>query len=183
MELNKYVATKLGDQAWSHLLNESGIGSKIYLAFRTYPDQEIIALVSAASKMMGTSVSAILEDFGEFIAPNLMKMYRHLIEPNWGTLDLIEHTEETIHHVVRAREPGAQPPALKCNRTGVDEVVITYSSPRKMCALVVGIAKGVAKYYNERILVNQPSCMLEGSSSCKISIRLFRTSPKFPSTS
>ena len=171
-ELKKYVTTKLGAEAWTNLLNESGIGPKIYLAFQTYPDQEAIAIVSTASKVTGGSIAAILEDFGVFITPDLMSMYKHLIKPAWRTLDLIEHTEETIHHLVRTRERGAQPPALKCSRGDTDEVIITYSSPRKMCALAVGIAKGVAKHYDEQIIVNQTSCMLEGSSSCKISIKL-----------
>ncbi|HEV8486504.1 MAG TPA: heme NO-binding domain-containing protein [Blastocatellia bacterium] len=171
-ELKKYVITKLGDQAWDNLLNESGIGTKIYLAFQTYPDQEAVALISTASKVTGESIPAILEDFGEFITPDLMAMYNHLIKPEWRTLDLIEHTEETIHHLVRIRQAGAQPPALHCSRADTDEVVITYSSPRKMCALAVGIAKGVAKHYNERITVKHTTCMLEGSSSCNISIKL-----------
>jgi hypothetical protein len=51
-------------------------------------------------------------------------MYKHLIKPEWRTLGLLEHTEETIHHVVRLNKKGADPPALKCTRRDRDEVVI-----------------------------------------------------------
>jgi hypothetical protein len=39
-----------------------------------YPDAEIVAIVGgAASSITGLSESAVLEDFGEFIAPALIK--------------------------------------------------------------------------------------------------------------
>jgi len=170
-ELKRFVTAKLSEEAWNNLLRDSGIGQKIYLAFQTYPDAEAIAIVSAASASTGVPIPALLESFGEFIAPNLMTMYKHLVKPEWKTLDLIEHTEETIHHLVRIREAGAEPPLLKCCRPTDDHVVITYSSPRKMCALAVGIVHGLARHYNEQILVTQTTCMLDGSPDCNISVR------------
>lgn len=173
-ELKKYVDTKLGGNAWSNLQKESGVGAKTYLAIQEYPDQEVVNLVSTASRITGRSVPAILEDFGEFIVPDLIGMYKGLIKPEWKTIDLIKNTEETIHKVVRLKNPGAKPAELKCSGPGPDEVVITYSSPRKMCSVAKGIAKGVAKHYNERILISEPTCMLKGSPSCKISIKLMK---------
>jgi len=71
-----------------------------------YPDAEMEALVAAAATMSGLTASVVLEDFGVFIAPPLMNMYGHLIPGDWKTLDVIEKTEETIHHVVRVQTPG-----------------------------------------------------------------------------
>lgn len=173
-ELKKYVDTKLGGNAWSNLQKESRVGAKTYLAIQEYPDQEAVSLVSTASRITGKSVPAILEDFGEFIAPDLIGMYKGLIKPGWKTIDLIKNTEETIHKIVRLKNPGAKPAELKCSSPSPDEVVITYSSPRKMCSVAKGIAKGVAKHYNERILISEPACMLKGSPSCKISIKLMK---------
>ena len=50
-ELKKYVTTKFSERGWDHLLEESGIGPRIFLAFQTYPDHEAISLVSAASRL------------------------------------------------------------------------------------------------------------------------------------
>lgn len=171
-ELQKYVDTNLGGDTWNKLLEESGIGFKMYTPLQEYPDQEAVALVTTASEMTGKTTSDILEDFGKFIVPDLMNMYRSLIKPEWKTLDLIEHTEETIHRVVRIKNPGARPPRLKCSRPSSDEVVITYDSPRKMCAVARGIASGVAEHYNEQVRITESACMLEGSPSCKISVKL-----------
>jgi len=172
-EMRKYVDARLGPSGWANLMKEAGMPkSKMYLAIEEYSDQEAVALVTAAAKLTGKPAAAILEDFGEFIAPDLLKMYGNLIDPTWKTLDLIEHTERTIHTVVRIKNPGARPPELQVSRAGKDEVVITYSSPRKMCAVAKGIAKGVAKHYNEHIVISESSCMLQGRGSCKISLKL-----------
>ena len=171
-ELKKYVDTKFGGDTWQRLLQEAGLGSRIYTTLQEYPDEEAVAIVGAASRATGQEASAILEDFGEFIVPDLVSMFKAMIKPEWKTLDLIENTEEVIHKAVRVQNPGAKPPRLQCSRPSANEVVINYASPRKMCAVARGIAKGVAKHYNEEVTIFEPRCMLKGSPSCEIRVRI-----------
>jgi predicted hydrocarbon binding protein len=170
-ELQKYVETKLGPQAWPTLLKESSLGERTYNPLEEYPDAEAVALVSTASRITGHEVPAILEDFGEFIAPDLLEMYWALIQPGWKTLDVIEHTERAVHEVVRLKNPGAKPPYLRAERASPDEVILTYSSPRRMCKIAEGISKGLARFFKERIAIEQTSCMSRGDSSCRIRVR------------
>jgi Haem-NO-binding len=171
-ELKRYIDKKHGGDTWTRLLEKAGIGSKTYSGLQEYPDGEAVGIISAASALAGKPIPTLLEDFGEFIAPTLIRVYGALIKPGWRTLDLIENTERTIHTVVRVKNPGAKPPELVCARPTKDEVIITYSSARKMCSLAKGIASGVAKHYNERIALSEPACMHRGSPACKISIKL-----------
>lgn len=170
-ELKKFVGTRLGDGAWDNLMRESGLGAKVYLAAASYPDTDAVALVTTASRITGLPAMALLEDFGEFIVPDLVQMYGALLDPTWRTLDTIEKTENTIHSVVRMRNKGAEPPQLKVTRTGPDEVVLEYSSARKMCGVAKGISRGLAKHFGERIVIDEKSCMHQGAPRCDISIR------------
>ena len=167
-QLQKYVETKKGSVGWNALLKHARLESRVYFVVGEYPDDEIEALVLAISKMSGQPRAVVLEDFGVFIAPALMKMYSHLIPVHWKTLDVIEKTEETIHNVVRAQNPGAKPPVLRTIRKSKDEVVLIYGSPRKLCALAIGVAKGVAKRFNQTIVVAQTKCMHNGALHCEI---------------
>lgn len=171
-ELQKFVDARYGSLAWPALLRDAGLGTKLFSPFQTYPDAEVMAIVGAASKETGRPVGLILEDFGEFIAPDLIALYRALIKPEWRTLDLLEHTESTIHRVVRARSPDAKPPELKVARIREHEVVINYASPRKLCAVAKGIARGIAKHYGERISLIDTACMQRGAPQCTISVRV-----------
>lgn len=153
---------------WSRLLEQAGVKWKIYLPIQTYDDAEATAIIQAASEISQTPTSAIVEDFGEFIAPNLVKMYASLKKPEWRTLDVIEHTENVIHTVVRMREPGAQPPYLKCTRLSPNEVRLIYDSPRQLRALAKGIAKGLGRLYGERIEIHETICMHVGADHCEL---------------
>ena len=169
-ELKKYVDDRLGGAAWGALLEKAGLSGRIYMPVQEYPDADAVKLVTTASAITGRPAPAVLEDFGEFIAPDLLKMYASLIRKEWRTLDVIEHTEETIHRVVRHRNPGAKPPELRCLRIGPDEVIVVYSSPRKMCA-AKGIARGMARHFKETVKTSESSCMLAGAKECRISVQ------------
>ena len=171
-ELKKHVDQTYGGNTWRVLLEDAGLGSKAYMPIKEYPDEEIVAIVSAASVRLGKDANDILEDFGIFVAPHLLQLYRRQINPEWKLLDLIENTEETVHRVVRLRNPGAKPPELKTERKGPNEVVIIYTSPRKMCRVAIGIATGMARHYNEAIEATQATCMHRGDPECTISIKL-----------
>ncbi|MGI8630806.1 MAG: heme NO-binding domain-containing protein [Solirubrobacteraceae bacterium] len=85
---------------------------------------------------------------------------------------MIEHTEQTIHEVVREREQGATPPALEVIRRAPDSVLVQYDSPRRMCAFAIGIANGIARCYGERLAVEHPLCTLMGHPVCEITLTL-----------
>jgi len=168
-ELEKFVGARLGDGAWQTLRGKAGIApDRAYEVFGSYPDEEVFALVGAASETTGLPATALLEDFGEFIAPDLLEMYWGAIAPEWRTLDVIEHTESTIHTVVRVDHPGAAPPYLRVTRSGEREVTVLYTSPRRLCAIARGIARGIARHYGESLEITDRRCMHRGDSDCVI---------------
>jgi hypothetical protein len=172
--LKEFVDSQLGADAWPALLAAAGIGDKIYLASSAYPDAEIVALVQAASAKTSLPPEALLEAFGEYLVPAYLGMYGHLVKPEWRALDLIEHTEETIHKVVRVRNPGARPPVLHCTRVSPDEILLEYASERRLCAVARGIMKGVAAHYKEELAIHETACMLKGAPKCVIHVSLRR---------
>ena len=170
-EIKNYAESKFGGPAWGKLLVAAGMPGKIFLPTETYPDKEIVAIVAAVSKIAGKDVPAILEGFGEYIVPTLLRVYKSFINTRWKALDLLEKTEEAIHKVVRIKNRGATPPRLTCARLSPDEVAITYSSQRKMCGLAKGIIRGIARHYGEKLKISEFSCMHAGASSCLILVR------------
>lgn len=169
-ELRKFIETRLGHAAWESLTARAGV-DQTFLATSTYPDEQAVRLVNAAGAVAERPIPELLEEFGEFIAPDLVEVYKPLIKPEWTALDLIEHTEETIHTVVRIREPGAAPPQLHCTRVSPDEVVVLYRSRRRLCALAKGIIRGIARHYRERVQVIEETCMHRGAAECRIVVR------------
>jgi len=169
-EFKRYASARLGPDGWERLLTTAKLNDRIYLISEPYPDVEAASLARAAAQLTQLPEDKLQEDFGRFIAPTLMSMYKRLIQPTWRSLDLIENAETTIHTVVRLRNKGATPPMLKTTRTSPNTVRITYSSHRKMCHLATGIAYGVGDHFGETLAITQAACMLKGAPQCEIDI-------------
>ena len=174
-EFKHYVERGSREVLWHDLLHEAKLDRRIYASIRHYPDKEFFDIIGAASRTLNKPTDDIIEDFGVFIAPDLLGMYAMLIKQDWRTLDVIERTETVIHTVVRVNQAGADPPQLKSRRVGPDEIELIYTSPRKLCRLAKGIIRGISAHFDERMQIVEHGCMLVGAAACVLQIR--RLSP------
>ncbi len=142
-----------------------------HLPSGVYPDADAVAILAELAGSVGRPVSDVVGEFGEFLAPNLLKVAGSSIDPEWRTLDLIENTESVIHRMVRVNNPGATPPVLEVLRVSPDEAQVIYSSKRQLCTLALGLIRGIARHFNERIEVSEASCMLNGEPYCSFIVR------------
>ena len=172
VELGKFVEARLGAAGWTKLLADAGLSGRFYVPIEEYPDAEAMTLIAGATQALGMPQEAVVEEFGKALVPGLVKLFGHLIPPTWKTLDLIAHTEDTIHQSLRRTTKKVQPPALKTTRPSADEVVVTYASKRRLCSLAKGIVQGVARHYGERVTITEPQCMHKGDAACEIVVRL-----------
>ena len=170
-EFKQFFEKGSHDGRWHELLKTAGLDRHIYTSIRHYPDEEFFDIIDAASRITKKQSQEILEEFGTFIAPDLLGMYTMLIKPEWRTLDVIQHTEAVIHAVVRVNQVGSSPPQLNCRRVSVNEIEMIYDSPRKLCRLAKGIMRGIAAHYDERIEILEHRCMLMGDTACVLQIR------------
>lgn len=154
--------------AWQTLMDQAGLSNQIFTPLNAYPDAQLVGLVGAAVNLTGIPASDLLEAFGEHLAPRYLALYGKLLKPEWTTLDVIERTEQTIHRVVRIRQPGAQPPSLKTERVSPNEVILTYDSERKLCPVARGIARGLAKHFKEVLAIEDLRCVHRGDPACVI---------------
>lgn len=171
VELQKFVAERLGTAAWDDVLLAALPKPHHYYRGNHYPDQEFADLLAAAASIAKVDLPDFGQQFGEFIAPDLMSMYAISIDSSWRTLEMIENTDVVIHTIVRRSNPGASPPRLVVERIGPNEIVLRYDSHRKMCYFAKGIALGVAKHFGERITIAESMCMLKGASHCEITFK------------
>jgi predicted hydrocarbon binding protein len=169
-ELRRYATARMGEQGWDTLVQQAGLTRNSYLAFKSYPDQEAVAIVTAASKVTGKPARTLLEDFGEFIAPGLLRNYRALIQSHWSVLDVIEHAER-IHERVR-NDPLATPPFLVCRRVNATTVHVSYVSKRQLCGVGIGFIRGIGHEMKQPVDVRESQCMHRGAPSCEFEVRV-----------
>ena len=166
-------ADSLGPDVWRALLVEASISRDVYLVSEPYPDEELEALVGAATRLLERDRSKVLYDFGRFITPGLLSLYGVLLDRNWGLREVLLNTESTIHRVVRLRNAQADPPRLRIlEGSHPNHVTILYDSPRHMCWLGKGIIEGLADEYEVAVEVRDTRCMHDGDPVCEMDIAI-----------
>lgn len=171
-EFHKFLVQTQGADTWRHVSQRAHLPDVTFTPLEIYPDEYMTRLVAASEGITRVSPWTLLESFGEHLVPRMLALYQVLLKPTWRTLDVIEHAEHTVHRLVRMRDPGAMPPRLKTERTAPDEIILTYDSPRRLCFLACGIAKGIASHFGEKLTLEERSCMLRGDTACIIVFRV-----------
>ena len=162
--LKQWVGERFGAETWDLLLTRAGLEGRLYAPIKLYPDEDLDALVKTASDMTGLSSDEILVDFGAWVIPPLINMYRAIIPSHWGTVDFLLNVEDHIHEkVVKMKNPEARPPKVRVAEIEDDLLQLDYTSHRNMCALAVGCAQGVAGYYGDRVDVVEQRTLPSGS--------------------
>lgn len=159
-----------GVMSWSKLRSTTTTSHEKYLPSGVYPDADAVHLLDSIAQSAHEPFPTIVERFGEFLAPHLVKVAGKHVEPDWTALDLIEHTEAIIHTMVRATNPGARPPVLDTVRQTPHELTLIYSSERQLCGLARGIIRGIGVLYGEKLAIEETSCMHQGAPFCTLVI-------------
>jgi predicted hydrocarbon binding protein len=171
-EFQEYVVERLGPGRWARSVERAGLTGKTYSPNASYPDEELLALVLAVSQDIDEPLDAVLTSFGRTIVPGLLATYAAFIDRRWGAAEVLEHVERVVHRTIRLQDPQATPPYLTAERRSDDEVVIRYTSPRRLCAFGKGLIHGVADHYGRRATIHDEACMHRGDEACVLRVAL-----------
>ena len=169
-----------GSTSWKGVRSTVTTTTSRFLPSGSYPDADAVAILSTIADATGRPLPSILEEFGQFLAPHLVKVAGTVVDPAWRTLDLIEHTEAIIHTMIRTTTPGAAPPVLEAVRQSPYELHLVYSSARRLCPLAIGLMRGIAAHYRETIRIEEPSCLLRGDPFCSFVVEHVVTDTRAP---
>ncbi len=160
-----------GPEIWDRVLRRARVAGA-YTSLGSYPDEEMFRLVGAAADLLGTSPSEVWRGLGRGALPLLAGRYPEFFDGHQSTQGFLLTLNDIIHAEVRKLYPGAVVPEFGFECPDPDTMILTYQSPRKLCALAQGFIEGAAAHFGERAEVSQARCMLEGASSCEIRCRL-----------
>lgn len=147
--LQKFIEIFHGKDAWIILKGMAGTSDRTYEMHTNYPVAEMFSIMNSATQFKNVTVNNLMEQFGEFLVPDLLIMYNSYINPTWKTFEMLEHTEQVMHTAVRSGGLRADPPVLHVTKVNEKLLCIDYYSRRRMASLGIGIIKGIAKFYGE----------------------------------
>jgi hypothetical protein len=169
-ELQRYVHTNVGPQAWVDACRIARVSSTTYTLHHEYPESDLAALVAAGAQVLNVPAQALLEDFGHFMVPGLMTVCAPHLPPSWGALDVLESQERHLLLAERLTGRAVTPAVVLAERLSEREVRITYGSQRRLCGLTRGIVRGILSHFREVGAVRETDCMLRGYPQCIIHV-------------
>ena len=169
--LEKAVSTEFGEATWDKLLDEANL-SGAYTSLGSYADSEIVALVDVASKALNLRPADVLSWFGHRAMPMLFARHPEFFSDHADTRGFLLTLNDIIHPEVHKLYPGAITPVFDFAVSDDGDLVIGYSSPRKLCALAEGFIKGAAEHFHEQADIKQQQCMHDGASKCMFHVQL-----------
>ena len=162
------VIDAYGEETWDSLLDAAGVDGS-YTSLGNYPDDELASIVAVAAESVGVSEADLLRQLGEGAIPLLIERYPNFFSPHHSTRAFLLTLNEIIHAEVRKLHPDAQTPEFRFDVSNPDQLLMHYSSPRRLCMLAEGFVQGTARTYGEVAHVEQIECMHRGDDHCIIS--------------
>jgi hypothetical protein len=147
-----------------------------FFVSEAYPDEQFAALLDRACRLTGTPRPKLLHAFGVFTAEKTFaRLYPALFGLFPTARSFLLNVESSIHEVVRVAMPDAQPPQLDISEAQEGAVSITYTSPRRLCALLRGLVEGTARHYREKARIEELACTDRGDDACRFEVRFRRS--------
>jgi predicted transcriptional regulator with HTH domain len=151
--LKKLVTSKFGKEKWEASLEAAGMpANSIFLVAQDIPDPDFFKLVGSICETLGITMEQAAEAFGYYwvneYAPKIYKVYF-----NKETAKDFLLSMDYVHATVTKNLPNARPPRFSYEWEGDNTLIMHYKSERNMIDFMIGIIKGVGKYYNENLSI------------------------------
>jgi hypothetical protein len=172
--LEQAVTKEHGEETWDALLDAASLDGA-YTAVGSYPHEQLVALVVAASEALGISPDEVQRWFGRAALPLLAERYPAFFEGHDSTRAFLLTLNDVIHPEVRKLFPGAYAPSFEFDTSEPDAVGLSYQSHRGLCSFAEGLVEGAADYFGEQAVIEQSACTKRGDEVCVLRIKLSKT--------
>lgn len=167
--LEEAVTNEFGADTWDSLLEAAKVDGA-YASVGAYPDEQLYALVGAASTALKLPPDEVLRWVGAKILPLLAKRYPNFFRDHRDARSFILTLDSIVHPEVNKLYPGSETPKFDFDTTSPDVLVMYYRSKRKLCALAEGLAQGAAGVFDQVVSIEHPQCMHRGDECCRMDL-------------
>lgn len=156
--LKETIVSKFGQTKWNEIMSASGQNTdKIMLVTMDIDDTIILEMVKNSCNILNLTIEQIADYFGDhWMNSYALTMYKPYYGTNLTAKDFFIKLDD-IHFKVTKNILNAHAPRFQCEWETEDVLILTYISPRGLIDFVVGLAKGVGKYFNQKLSVNKIS--------------------------
>jgi hypothetical protein len=171
--LEEVAERDFGEGAWDQLLDQAKVAG-VYTSLGSYPDAELMALVAAATRLLGRAPEDVLRWFGAAALQLMAERYPVFFDGHHSLLTFLPTINDVIHKEVRKIYAGAGTPDFRFDRISDGHLVMSYVSSRGLCMFAEGLLEGAASRFAEDVTIQQPQCLHFGDAQCVFDVTFHR---------
>jgi hypothetical protein len=158
-----------GQDTWDDLLELADVHGA-YTAVGSYPDEDLVAIVTAAAQAGGQNPDDVVRHIGRRSLPMLAQRFPEFFELHRSVRTLLPTLNSVIHPEVRKLYPGAEPPRFEFRTEDSGAILMDYHSARTMCSFAEGLTLGAGDHFGEDLRITQTQCKADGAPYCTLRI-------------
>jgi len=154
--LAEMVTEQFGEAKWQAALEGAGLRPDArFLHHQDIEDASVMRLVASVCKTLDITLAQAADAFGDYwmnaYAP---RIYKPFFKAAGSAKEFLLKLDQ-VHVAITQNMPGAHPPRFEYTWRDGNTLIMTYSSERNMIDFVVGLAKGVGRYYKTNLKVTK----------------------------
>ncbi len=170
--LQELVEQEHGLVFWDKVITERSFDSDgIYISTKNYSDEELFSIVTYLAEATKTSTSQLIQALGKKLFLKLLPMAPPQAQQASELRTFLLMVDKIIHVEVLKLYADANLPEFKYDNEQSDYLIMKYTSPRKLCHLSEGLILGASAHFNQKVSIQQTTCMHSSDDCCTLKIR------------
>lgn len=166
------IIEKMGMEQWNELLEKTEPASQgFYTTGEQYEDSELVNMVLALSEKTGIEAPKLIQAFGQYLFDSLYENCPTDVSNITELREFLLSIHDVIHVEVKRLHPTAYLPKFEYEDGDNNDLIMYYSSKRKLCHASIGLIYGAANKFKEKVDVMHPECMHDGKDRCKLIVK------------
>ena len=156
--LGDLVKSNFGNDKWEQSLETAGMSkTSFFTPIQNVDDEKVMKIIESLCKVAKISPAQAADAFGEYwVNVYAPKVYSSYFKGANSSKEFILKMDN-IHDSVTKNIPNAHPPRFEYEWKGTQTMIIKYKSNRGLIDILLGLVKGVGKYYKEDLKVTKLS--------------------------
>ena len=157
--LSEMVKKNFGEDKWREIYEGVGLNHNRtkYINGMDIFDKKVFEIIHKTCEVLEINMAQAADAFGDYwINVYAVRYYKRYYEKYKTAKEFLLNMDK-VHVDVTKIVENAHPPRFKTKIISENKIQVKYISKRKMIVFYIGLVKGIAKYFHEKINIQQLS--------------------------
>ncbi len=154
-EFLEMVEKDFGLDITEKIISELGVGnSGVYEPEIGYPCTQFVELCKLLAFEIGSYLSDVVKNFGEYLFSRLIILFRPRFAGNSNVFEFLDQVDDFIHHKMQDRFPALEIPKFRAIKINESTFQISYQTEKILVDLAIGLLMGCQRFFNEELTLS-----------------------------